>query len=330
MTGRSFKNFAALSLSACLVLTSSDILLANQAGTSTATFLRLGQGARAEGMGGAFTAVADDAYAVYWNPAGLAQISRVEVGLNHLQFIEKINSQFASVALPVNKINGTFGLGTTYVDYGTIERRDGVGNAIGGETKVDAYAGTLAYGQAVGERLALGVGAKFFQQNLAGEKGSGVAADLGAIVSLVPNRLNLGFAALNVGPKVKTGTTDENIPLTTTVGLAYYVVPGQFLVAVDGAKERDTDVILHVGGEYYFQHRFVLRGGYQDTKEAGGGISAGVGFIWQPKQEGGPDFFGGQDNKRVGGGGLQIRFDYSYVDLGDFDATHRIGVHFAF
>ena len=44
-------------------------------GTTTANFLKLGAGARAEAMGGAYAAVADDATALYWNPAGLTRIS---------------------------------------------------------------------------------------------------------------------------------------------------------------------------------------------------------------------------------------------------------------
>ena len=47
-------------------------------GTSSATFLRIGVGARAEGMGEAFVAVANDPSAVFWNPAGLASLQRRE------------------------------------------------------------------------------------------------------------------------------------------------------------------------------------------------------------------------------------------------------------
>ena len=39
----------------------------------------IGVGARAMGMSGAFTAVADDASAAYWNPAGLAQLESLEI-----------------------------------------------------------------------------------------------------------------------------------------------------------------------------------------------------------------------------------------------------------
>ena len=88
-------------------------------------------------MGGAFTAVSDDAYAVYWNPAGLAQVTRQSIALNHVEFIEKVNSQFASYVLPVNKLNGSLGVGLTYVDLGTVdkttdvelERQRGFGNS---------------------------------------------------------------------------------------------------------------------------------------------------------------------------------------------------------
>lgn len=41
----------------------------------------VGSGARAQGMGGAFIAVADDATAASWNPAGLIQVERPEVSL---------------------------------------------------------------------------------------------------------------------------------------------------------------------------------------------------------------------------------------------------------
>lgn len=52
-----------------------------QAGSYAGDFLVIGNGVRAAGMGGAFSAVADDASAIYWNASGIAQIRRTEVGL---------------------------------------------------------------------------------------------------------------------------------------------------------------------------------------------------------------------------------------------------------
>ena len=46
-------------------------------------FLRLGLGARAMGMGGAFVAVADDATGGFFNPAGLVQITKRTFGASY-------------------------------------------------------------------------------------------------------------------------------------------------------------------------------------------------------------------------------------------------------
>ena len=48
-------------------------------GTTAAAFLNIGVGSRANAMGGAFTAMADDATALYWNPAGLANLEMSEL-----------------------------------------------------------------------------------------------------------------------------------------------------------------------------------------------------------------------------------------------------------
>ncbi len=320
-----------LALKAALVtLLTAPYVFANQDGTTTATFLQIGQGARAEGMGGAFTAVADDAYAVYWNPAGLAQITRQSAAINHVEFIEKINSQFASYVLPANKLNGSLGVGLTYIDLGTINKTDDT-NADLGSAKASSYAGTLSWGQAVGDRLALGVSFKLINQNLAGETGSGMAADLGGLIALVPDRLMLGLTVLNLGPKLKTGTSGEDLPRTLTAGLAFHAIPHKLLFAVDGSKEAATDFQLRAGGEYTIQDRYIMRVGYQDTFDAGGGLSAGLGYIWRPRADSTTDFFGQYDNKKeMQQHGLDIRIDYAYVDYGDFNSTQRIGLHMAF
>ncbi len=52
-------------------------------GTTGATFLKLGAGARAIGMGSAFTGLSDDASAIYWNPAGLGFTKRWELSFNY-------------------------------------------------------------------------------------------------------------------------------------------------------------------------------------------------------------------------------------------------------
>jgi len=59
-----------------------------------AAFLKIGVGARALGMGSAFTAVVDDGTAFYWNPAGLALIKNRQAGFMY-------GPQFGSLKNPL-------------------------------------------------------------------------------------------------------------------------------------------------------------------------------------------------------------------------------------
>ena len=62
------------------------LLLALAARPAAASFEDLGAGARAPGMGNAFTALADDVYAIYYNPAGLAQLERPQFSTAYSRF----------------------------------------------------------------------------------------------------------------------------------------------------------------------------------------------------------------------------------------------------
>jgi Uncharacterised protein family (UPF0164) len=313
-----------LTLSAAILAGTFGMAAANQDGTSTAQFLKIGQGARAEGMGGAYVAVADEARAVSWNPAGLAQVSRQELAFDHLEFIEEIRTESLAGVYPVNSVNGSLGVGITYVNYGSIDRLDSSGNAEAGETSVNSYSGTVSWGQAIGDRLALGAGLKILKQNLAGTSSNGFAGDIGALFYLVPDKLSLGASIMNFGPKVKVDSTDEDLPTIMRGGAALHAIPSKLLFALDIEKENDAAATLHAGTEYVYQKTFVGRVGYQNNHEAGGGLSAGVGFIWHPASEERRSY--GTQIDSSSAQGLEVKFDYAYVDFGDFDATHRIGV----
>ena len=66
-------------IAACLIIASlAGRALASGKGTSAGAFLRLAPGARGAAMGEAMSGVADDAYAAWYNPAGLGFLERVE------------------------------------------------------------------------------------------------------------------------------------------------------------------------------------------------------------------------------------------------------------
>ena len=77
-----------------------------RAGTSSATFLRIGVGARAVGMGETFVAVANDPSAVYWNPAGLASLQRRELSISHVQWPADVTYEHLTLVLPSRRLGG--------------------------------------------------------------------------------------------------------------------------------------------------------------------------------------------------------------------------------
>lgn len=324
------KSIGTLFLTTVLVWSFSSFAHADQSGTATAQFLKIQQGARAEGMGGAFTAIANDARAVNWNPAGLAQLTRSELSFDHLKFFDDIKAESFAGVIPVNNLNGSLGVGVTYVDFGSFERLDNTGVAEAGQNDVKSYSAVLSWGQAIGDRFAIGAGVKYIRQDLAEVSGSGLAADLGILYFLIPDRLSLGASYLNLGQKIKTGTESENIPRTLRGGAAYYILPQEWVVDADVVKELDSDAKLNVGSEYIYHRAFIGRVGYQDNKEAGGGLSLGAGFIWRPQSDEVGEFMGVKPSRQSSARGLEIRFDYAYVDYGDLDKTHRVGVNVSF
>ena len=70
------------------------VLGAQRAGTATAQFLKIGVGARATAMGDAFVAVANDASALYWNPAGISQFQTNEIIVSQTNWFVDIQHQF--------------------------------------------------------------------------------------------------------------------------------------------------------------------------------------------------------------------------------------------
>ena len=106
-------------------------------GTTTASFLKIGVGARAAAMGEAFTAVASDGTSLYWNPAGLRQLKTKEFSATYNSWFEEIKQGYLSLTFPASI--GTIGFGANYVDMGTLEGRDVEGNPTGDFTASDTH-----------------------------------------------------------------------------------------------------------------------------------------------------------------------------------------------
>jgi long-subunit fatty acid transport protein len=85
-----------------------------RAGISTAQFLKIGVGGRAAALGESFIAISDDASALYWNPAGLAQFDKNQLIISHNIWVVDINHDFIGVVYHLDSDN-TFGASLTAV-----------------------------------------------------------------------------------------------------------------------------------------------------------------------------------------------------------------------
>lgn len=280
---------------------------AGQAGA----YLKMGVGARALGMGGAFTAVADDSTAAFWNPAGLARLRKSEASFMHANLSDDRDFDFINYAHKLKsnsgKDNGTLAL--SYMAFGiddipeTRENPDGTpvldsnGNVkVFGNFKDKESNLFVSYGRAVNDKLYAGLNLKYLKHKLYSNKADTMGFDLGFLYE-VNEKTSLGLSIRDMAESMDwdTGTgTKDDVPLTTTFGVAHRF-NDKFLVAADLNKVKDMSCKLFCGAEYQIHENVSLRVGSHDKD-----LTLGASFkldTW--------------------------RFDYSYADetLGD---AHRI------
>ncbi len=273
----------------------------------TAAFLDIGVGARGIGMGGAFTALADDASAVYWNPAGLARLEKRELSVSHAELGLGTREDFLAYAHPTPR--GTFAAAMTYLSQVSIGGRDASGRPIGDYQASDAaFAG--AYGIKT-DFVDLGASVKYLRSHIASSEASGVAADLGARSALDgvgPGKLVLGAALRNMGPGLKYETQRNDLPLRLAGGAAYSFSSGRTLaVEVQGAP-RGGGADAGFGGELKILEGALLRLGWSTKNAApdGAGFDAARGLTV------------GLGLERAG-----FRFDYAAQAAGALGAGRR-------
>ena len=277
-----------------------------------AAFLKLGTGARAAALGGAFTALGDDATAIGWNPAGLARLDKRELTAAHAELLERTRLDFAAYAHPT--VNGTFAASFLYLSHGSFDGRDGAGRPTGAVTASDA-ALTAAYARK-GDLADLGVGVKFITSHIAEAEARTVALDLGArrkVAELGGGKLLAAAAARNVGfgPGLSyAGGPRVELPLQLAAGAAWIHERGALSFdLVNAPYGSGTDAAF--GGEYRVLKSFVFRAGYGTA----GAISGGSGF----------------DAARGLSFGVGVRkdglsFDYAITPSGELGSAHRFGI----
>ena len=222
----------------------------NKTGTTAAKFLSIEVGSNAVGMGGAYTSIANDATAMYWNPAGLSFHDTKEVYFNHANWIADISFDYFGITFPLNN-KSVLGFNLTSVTMDEMEVTR-YGNENTGETFAAAdYAIGSSYALDLTDRFSVGINGKYVQQSIANSHAKGIAIDIGTLF-ITPFGFTLGTSISNFGPKLRM--TGDDLLIGADVD-----------ENIDGNNESVTGVL----STDYFDLPLVLRIGVSDQFQLG-------------------------------------------------------------
>jgi hypothetical protein len=242
-------------------------------------------------MGGAFTAVADDATAAYWNPAGLVKIEHIEATFMYAanMAVDRNLNYFA-----YTHWLGMGGLGISWLNAGMDDftKRDGDGNATG-SGDIGDNAIMFGYGIEAGS-LMLGATAKVLHQDIFGESETGFGLDLGGMFDITDN-VSAGLVLRDLGSQY--GSVD--VPYNWRFGTAVRALDDGLIVAFDIDKVQNQDKFrIHLGAEYglevYPDYYTYFRAGFGDVEKEAFTTGLGIrvpyvqfdyGYISEPNEE---------------------------------------------
>lgn len=261
-------------------------------GTSGAQFLKLPVNARAIGMGEAYSAVADGADAIYWNPAGLGRLEGKSISFMHAVYLQNIFYDFASYAQSFRKI-GTLALGAQYLStIDTIDATDEFG-APAGTFRPQDLAISFAWAREFPEwgeesKFILGITGKYIRSKIIETAQTG-AVDIGITWPMLEKKLWLAVSGQNFGAGTKFKDEVDTLPINVRVG-ASYLFTKSFLLALDANFPRDNNPNAAIGAEYKgsLTEKLSLAGriGFnsrvtRDIDKGLSSLSAGFGFEWK-------------------------------------------------
>ena len=251
------------------------VLGAQRAGTATVQFLKIGVGARAAAMGESFVAVANDASALYWNPAGITQFAENQVIVAHTSWLVDIRHQF---------IGAVYHLGPD----------DAVGLSLTSVHMDDMPVTTEVQPKGDGRYFSFGGTVRYFEETLDVLKMRGVVLDLGTYYWMGLGSARFSAVVSHFGNQVSPegsvsvyggGTVDRfqefSPPTTFRFGFAFEPVSDDQHVVTTSIQlnhPSDNSENISVGAEYQWMHTLFLRGGYRlnvDEQD----LSFGVGVV---------------------------------------------------
>lgn len=299
-------------------------------------FLSVISDARAAAMGDAMTSLQIGSSALFFNPAGMADIQGLfdVTGSTNKWIADITHTTFSAAFNPADGDYGVFGLSAQIVDYGEFERTivtsDPLGYADLGTFKLTALAVGLGYAKEITDRFSVGGQIKWIRQDL-GESTIAIIADGDTSAQTVSNNLSplvfdfgtqfktgiesivFGMSVRNFSKEVQYANEGFQAPLIFTLGISMNVMDlldelpfdQSLYVCLDASHYRDHLEQIKIGLDYKIMEMFSLRGGYSSSNDEN-------------------DFSFGLGITKYG-----FVFDYAYTPFGVFNNVQRFTVRFS-
>ena len=262
-------------------------------GKSVYQFLNLAQSPRQAALGGKTVTVVDyDVNQAFYNPATINEKMHNRLSANYGSYYGEVSYGTAAYAYTYDRHLQTFHAGISYINYGTFEGRDELGNLTSDFTGSEA---ALSLGYAYNlpwTDMYVGANAKLISSTLESYNSWGAAVDLGFLYVDVDNDINYGLTVRNLGFQIKPyQDTNEKLPLAIDAGISQLMLhvpirwhvtlenlqqwniafsnPNRAQGSLDGGSEEEkvsffNNALRHVilGAELFPEKGFNLRLGY--------------------------------------------------------------------
>lgn len=339
---RKILNTIALAFLMCLIVlpaTAKDNVSGSSAGeflkvgAAGSQFLKIGVGARASGMAGAYTATTNDLTSLYWNPAGLADVKGMGGDFHYTQWFAGFSHSYAALSMPVGE-NFTAAASMTSFDsqripITTISQPEGTGSSY----VVSDLSVGLSFSGYLTEQFSFGVTAKYITNSFSSLNSSGIAFDIGTMYETGIQGIKLGFAIFNLGTEMKYEGQDlkstkkyidelkaaywdvsylsnaYQMPMIFRAGITSDIIDfdeHKLIVSGDFITLSDTPEQFAVGTEYTWNKILSLRAGYLFGHDQMG-LSGGIGVSYLT-------------------GGVKGQIDYSITPTTDIGLINRLSI----
>lgn len=317
----------ALILAACVARESAraqlfPMLGGQRAGISALQFLKIGAGARGVGMGDAFVAVASDATALYYNPAGITQSGAGEIHFSHTQWLVELNHEFAAATWPLSESDAVglsfTSLHTPDMQVTTETQPMGTGRYFSfGDFAVGA-----TYARKLTNQFSFGATVKYVEETIDVLKMRALLVDLGTLYATGLGSLRFAVAVTNFGGQVSpagsvapltgepvTGFQQYSPPTLFKIGFAYEPLQDEIhrlTTSIQLNHPNDNSENVGLGLEYAYKEIFLVRAGYKINVDEES-ISAGAGV-------------------RIPLSIARTEFDYAFANFGRLGGVHRFSI----